>query len=275
MNAGIYLIKNIETNKVYVGSTGNFKTRFYEHKRRLRENRHHSTYLQNSWNKRGEKAFEFIKVEFVEEQKERYIREQWWMDLFQSYNSDYGYNVVKVSELGGAVHQELTKKKISISRKKWHKENPDKSNSRPVKVIDFSTTPFSWKDFSTVKEACKHYNLPDTVTNNHIFRHIDKKAYNDLAFVTLDSKGGYKTLQKIYLRWLKLNNKANHTSKPFYAYNLKTKQITEFPSRNQFKKLAGLGVSLTNLEKGHKRGDFIVGKDTSVIEQRLNLLSPK
>lgn len=269
MNAGIYLIKNTETSKVYVGSTGNFKTRFYEHKRRLRENRHHSTYLQNSWNKRGEKAFEFIKVEFVEDQKERYIREQWWMDLFQSYDSDYGYNVVKVSELGGAVHQELTKKKISISRKKWHKENPEKSNSRPVKVVDFGTTPFSWKSFPTVKEACKYHGLPDTVTNNYIFRYIDKKAYNDLAFVSSNDGRRYEKLKKMYLRWLKLNNKYNHAPKAFHAYNLRTKQFTTFPSRHQFKKLTGLGISIKNLEMAHKRGDFIVGHSQGVIQQRL------
>lgn len=267
-NCGIYLIKNQTNRKVYVGSSKNIKSRIWHHKNCLKHNRHTNRYLQNAWNKYGENSFEVFKLEYCPIDQ-LFEREKWWMDLFQSYQDSYGYNIAEVTLNGGPGHSEETKALISEGRKKWHKENPDKSNSRPVKVIDFSTTPFSWKDFPAIKEACQYHNLPDEVTNNRIFRHIDKKAYNDLAFVTLDDTGGYERLKKMYLRWLKLNNKANHTSKPFYAYNLKTKQITEFSSRNQFKKLAGLGVSLTNLEKGHKRGDFIVGKDTSIIEQRL------
>lgn len=255
MKSGIYMIKNLETGKVYIGSTSNFRSRFYEHRRQLINNKHHSCYLQNSWNKRGKDAFVFQKLEYIEDQKERYIREQWWMDLFESYNSDYGYNIIKVSELGGAVHQELTKKKISISRKRWHKNNPDKSNSNPTKVVDFNSSPFKWKDFPTTKEACKYYNLSEQVTNNTIYQHLDKKTYKNMAFVTIDRQG-YSRLKKIYLNWLKNKHNGYTQAIPIYALNLDTQQIEKFPSQSAFYKQTGRKLNRTILSKGHKVANY-------------------
>ena len=246
------MIKNLETNKVYIGSTNNFRKRFYYHRSQLRQNKHHSSYLQNSWNKRGDTAFRFYKLEYIEDGTERFKREQWWMELFQSYNSDYGYNMVKVSELGGAVHQEVTKKKISISRKKWHKENPEKSNSKRVKVVNFRTSPFTWKDFNSITEALEYYKIDV----NHISGYTDKKAFQDLAFVTLDSPNAYNRLKKIYIRWLKLNNGAYTKAEPIYALNLTTNQIEVFPSQNQFKKKTGRNLNSTILSKAHKVGNY-------------------
>ncbi len=253
MNSGIYMIKNEETNKVYIGSTANFKTRFYEHRRSLRGNKHHSAYLQNSWNKRGNKAFRFYKLEYIEDSIERFKREQWWMELFQSYNSDYGYNMVKVSELGGAVHQELTKKKISISRKRWHKENPEKSNSKRVKVVNFRTSPFTWKDFSSITEALEYHKI----NKNHISSYTNKRTFKDLAFVTLDSPNAYNRLKKIYIRWLKNNNETYYTkAEPIYALNLITNQIEVFPSQNQFRKKTGRNLNPVILNNAHKVGNY-------------------
>ena len=39
MASGIYMIKNILTNKVYIGSTIDFERRFYLHKINLRRNK--------------------------------------------------------------------------------------------------------------------------------------------------------------------------------------------------------------------------------------------
>jgi predicted GIY-YIG superfamily endonuclease len=51
--SGIYYIKNITNNKLYIGSSKDILKRFYEHKRLLRHNKHHSIRLQRAWDKYG------------------------------------------------------------------------------------------------------------------------------------------------------------------------------------------------------------------------------
>ena len=65
--SGIYMIRNIINNKVYIGQSSDLKDRLAHHKSSLRHNRHYSSYLQNAWNKYGEENFEFIILEECEE----------------------------------------------------------------------------------------------------------------------------------------------------------------------------------------------------------------
>ena len=62
-SSGIYAIINILNQKMYIGSTKCFRERFNEHHRYLKNNKHHSARLQNSWNKYGGDFFEFISLE--------------------------------------------------------------------------------------------------------------------------------------------------------------------------------------------------------------------
>ena len=110
---GIYGIKNILNNKIYVGKTGmNFGDRWDNHKALLRGNKHDNPYLQNAWNKYGEESFEFIVIEDcqVEELNDK---EMYWIKYYKelglAYNlhngGDGGYNL-------GQHLSEETKRKI-------------------------------------------------------------------------------------------------------------------------------------------------------------------
>ena len=57
--SGIYIIRNIENNKCYIGQSLVVKDRIRRHKYELRHNKHSNQYLQAAWNKYGEKAFQF------------------------------------------------------------------------------------------------------------------------------------------------------------------------------------------------------------------------
>jgi predicted GIY-YIG superfamily endonuclease len=65
-NGYIYAIKNIQNNKLYIGSTNNFVLRKDTHLYKLRHNDHHCSHLQNAWNKYGANSFEFIILEKFE-----------------------------------------------------------------------------------------------------------------------------------------------------------------------------------------------------------------
>lgn len=57
---GIYEIRNMNTNCVYIGQTRKpFKKRFFYHRWQLKTNQHENPYLQASFNKHGEDAFRF------------------------------------------------------------------------------------------------------------------------------------------------------------------------------------------------------------------------
>lgn len=64
--SGIYIIRNLRTNKVYIGSSQNIRKRLQAHKNLLCKNKHNNHYLQNAWNKYGAKSFEFKTLERVE-----------------------------------------------------------------------------------------------------------------------------------------------------------------------------------------------------------------
>jgi group I intron endonuclease len=88
---GIYQIRNKENGKVYVGSTRDFEKRKKQHFYALKNNAHHSTKLQRSFNNDGEK-FVFEILEEVSDQNELLKREQFWINTKDSFKN--GYNAL-------------------------------------------------------------------------------------------------------------------------------------------------------------------------------------
>lgn len=91
---GVYQIKNKVNGKVYIGSSKHIEQRWKSHIRDLQKGIHHSVHLQNAWNKYGEDAFIFSVLECCEE-FERYDLEQKYIDKYESYKEEKGYNIFK------------------------------------------------------------------------------------------------------------------------------------------------------------------------------------
>lgn len=131
----IYMIKNCVNGKVYIGSTGNITDRFGNHKRTLNKGIHSNEHLQNAWNKYGSDSFEF-KTLMVCPDSERNHCEQMFIDLYNSQNREFGYNI-RDADFHSV--SEETKQKISESLKlsgKMKREN----NSQ-------------WKDYARITKA--------------------------------------------------------------------------------------------------------------------------
>lgn len=126
---GLYGIFNLMSGKVYIGSAINLKKRLRQHKEHLKKQKHYNSYLQNAWNKYGEKEFEFHVLEHC--LKEQLIeREQFYLDSLKSYDDEFGYNICKIagSTIGqkpwlNKKHTEETRKKMSVAGLKRY-ENP-------------------------------------------------------------------------------------------------------------------------------------------------------
>lgn len=91
---GIYVIRHIESGKVYVGSASNISKRWHRHRKDLRLGRHPNKHLQAAWTMYGEDAFVFEVLELTSEFD---AREQYWIDKTECLNSDKGYNYCPVA----------------------------------------------------------------------------------------------------------------------------------------------------------------------------------
>lgn len=93
-NIGIYQIKNLINNKIYIGSTQkSFISRYKTHYEKLRTNNHKGyAHLQNAVNKYGIENFEFSILEICN--KDNCIeRETFWINDLNSCNREIGYNI--------------------------------------------------------------------------------------------------------------------------------------------------------------------------------------
>lgn len=93
--SGIYKIKNIVNGKVYVGSALNLEKRIKNHIWGLSKNKHRNIILQQAIEKYGVENFYFIILELCEYDGIA-EREKFWIDYYQSYKKQNGYNIQPV-----------------------------------------------------------------------------------------------------------------------------------------------------------------------------------
>jgi len=126
------MILNTITDKVYIGQTNNVRYRWNTHRSHLRSNDGKaSPYLQNAWNKYGEKAFVFEVIEsnLLDSEADTWERLliSWFREQNLSYNLEDGDNNLKTlseetkeklrqANLGKKASEE-TRKKISKALK--------------------------------------------------------------------------------------------------------------------------------------------------------------
>lgn len=119
--SAIYKITNIVNNKCYIGSAVDVYTRLAHHKYGLKHNKQINKHLQASYNKHGLVNFRFEVLEYITDKSKLLFREQIWINYFQSYDPNFGYNKRKIpnSNLGvKRKHSEETKRKIGNANKK-------------------------------------------------------------------------------------------------------------------------------------------------------------
>lgn len=115
MTSGVYKITNTVTGKCYIGSSTNIKQRFVLHKNLFNRNKHHSKYMQRSWNKHGKDVFIFEIVYACAPIKDILLfYEQLWID-FYGFENLYNECSIAGSPLG-VKHSNETKDKIRISK---------------------------------------------------------------------------------------------------------------------------------------------------------------
>lgn len=167
--SGIYLIKNLINNKVYIGKSINIHQRISAHinllnKKSPDENR----YLINAWFKYGRENFQYIVLEDIPKDdsllKER---ELYWIKFYNSTNRNKGYNLRIDTSTNCIVHKD-TRKLMSQNKIKKYKDFPELKLKISIQSSKF------WKENPKIKEE-----MIKKVSDNHTEFHIlqyDKKT---------------------------------------------------------------------------------------------------
>lgn len=129
---GIYIIRNKENGKVYIGqASANIAHRWRQHRHDLRRGAHKNAHLQSAWDKYGEKVFEFQILEIIGNCDPVLLaeRESYWIGrMVQDGFAIYNITPAGVSTKGRKVRDE-TKQRISqVKRAYW--DDPEEGARR-------------------------------------------------------------------------------------------------------------------------------------------------
>jgi len=120
MTSGIYIIKNVNNNKVYVGSSINIKNREYKHFWMLERGSHDNLHLQKSYNKHGKSSFVFEVIEICDIPL-LIKKENYYINNFKSNDIKFGYNLATVNEFRrNSFNHEV---KVKLSKFNLNKNN--------------------------------------------------------------------------------------------------------------------------------------------------------
>lgn len=188
---GIYQIKCKGNNQIYIGSTKNIQERWQQHIAVLRGNRHHSTYLQRSYNKYGEDSLEFTVLLRMFDYNQELLRLNEWYYIEQ-YKPKFNTSSPVIYP-----NTEEWKQKISESTKKLYTEkgyiNPRKGVGRKFNVLDKYGNQIAYNiDILEVcnkigykKESYRNLNTYARKENN-IFYLASKEVYIYLATIPIE-----------------------------------------------------------------------------------------
>lgn len=128
MEQGIYKIRNIVNNKIYIGSSSNLPLRKRQHFYKLSKNKHCNPHLQSSYNNYGKNNFSFEIIEYLEHSSSLIQREQYWInELFPEYNICLTAGNTLGMKFSEKSKQKMRKFHRNKTLTKEHKQNISKS----------------------------------------------------------------------------------------------------------------------------------------------------
>ena len=241
--SGIYMIKNTETNKKYIGSSKNIYKRYKKNLNDLRNNKHHNIHLQRSWNKYGKN---FFKLNIIEECEPNnlIITEQLYLDnIFESDNYMNYYNISLYSNGGDNIsyhpNKDIIIQKISeASRKRYNNMTIEEKNSYSKSISGENNSNYGnkWNDIqreNLSNKMKKHFKYNDNYIKNSSWEiYYGKKRADELKqnlSTIASSRNGnenpfygkkHTEESKDKIREANLNKKVLSQLKPFTVNNV-------------------------------------------------------
>ena len=186
---GIYMIRNLINEKIYIGQSRDIYKRWKQHKSDLNCNRHINEHLQSAWNKYGEENFEFSVLCECEENQLNTLEQYYIFELF-SYDDRVGYN----KNYGGknGRHTEESKRRQSKALKGkycgkkcyWYgKHHSEESRKKISEVIKGKNNPMYGKHHT--KETKEKMSNTKKGKNNPMYgKHLSEEHKMRLSEAT-------------------------------------------------------------------------------------------
>jgi group I intron endonuclease len=140
-SSGIYCITNIINNKKYIGASSNISSRWYDHRKLLKQNKHQNRLLQQDYNEtNNEQMFVYSILEkcSIDQLIEK---EKYYILLLESAHENCGYNLQIPSEKNERFEQSESTKQILREKKLAYIEaNPEEHKKHIEKSIETART---------------------------------------------------------------------------------------------------------------------------------------
>lgn len=185
---GIYKIKNLINNKIYIGQSIDIIKRFEQHKTNIKKQYNHPLY--NALRKYRIENFEFIILETVNDTFLLNKKEQQWLDHYKAYDRNYGYNLRPKAESNkGLIINQKIKDKISKSIKNLWKDPIYRKNNK-----------CSSETKKKLSSANKGRKLSEEHKNKISFAKSGKKQSKQHKLNRSNSRKDYKTSDETKLK---------------------------------------------------------------------------
>jgi group I intron endonuclease len=209
----IYLIKSTQSNKIYIGYTKDYKTRWKRHLKNC-----HNQHLKRAMNKYGRETFEFSILEYWTTELEIKQAEEFWIAYFKAigaelYNQTLGgeHPCIIDAEVKlkmsfrklGKTHSDETKKMISRSNKITHARLKSQGIIRNTCPIGHRSEEFKTKVSSGLKQFFQNNPPSHKVTKEQIEIQIMAKHSKSQIAKNLNIS---KQLLNFYIKRLNLSD---------------------------------------------------------------------
>jgi len=143
---GIYSIAHSSTKSLYIGQSNDIEQRINRHKKELKQSIHPNKNLQKLWNDCGDKEFEFLLLEELNETKspletQRWLaeREKYWINKFRNSNDIKTLNITdgEIVKTSDAIVEFKRERNEDEIRKENNRKNYDLKIKEERRDINF------------------------------------------------------------------------------------------------------------------------------------------
>jgi hypothetical protein len=254
-NTGIYQIRNTINHKVYIGKASNLYRRKYQHFGELKSGKHKNKYLQSSFNKYGDDNFVFEVIEFCN-LDELGKREYYWINYYNSYKRDIGYNIELLDENGVTIrsYESINQMRLTLKKNKGkYIKLKGKDNPTSKEVHQYSLTGDYINSFGSCHEAAESLGCKERFTV--ISKCARKENGSSFGFQWRYYKTDFIEKYDIVGKMDELRKQNNiKLSKLIIAINLETMEETEFSCINLAAKTYNIAIScIARIVKGERK----------------------